>query len=228
MSGRLRSTIETTAGLDVLIVQGVESVLIIPYKLLTQLSLGNGPLTPNDLTAGSSKKVWWICRKGHEWLAPVRRRNRGSRCPYCLGRTVGSDNCLQAVNPDLAKQWHSLKNSGLTPQDVTPNSDKKAWWICERGHEWQATVSNRNRGRGCPYCAGRAVCDDNCLETLNPSLAGGWHPVKNGSLTPIDVTSGSNKRVWWLCEKGHEWEAHLHSRSLGYGRCPYCYGRRKA
>ncbi|MDH3558195.1 MAG: zinc-ribbon domain-containing protein [Syntrophobacteria bacterium] len=38
----------------------------------------------------------------------------------------------------------------------------------------------------------------------------------------------SSRRVWWECDKGHEWEAYIHSRSKGYGRCPHCSGRRKA
>ena len=187
----------------------------------------NVSLTPNDVTPGSSKKVWWICSKGHEWSAAVSKRSRGSQCPYCLGRAVGSDNCLQAVNPKLAKQWHPVKNGSLTPRDVTPNSDKRVWWTCARGHDWQATVSNRNRGRGCPYCAGRAVCEDNCLKTVTPSLAAEWHPERNGRLTSRDVTASSRKRVWWRCEKGHDWQAQINSRNKGYGKCPYCRGRRE-
>jgi hypothetical protein len=164
---------------------------------------------------------------GHEWEAPVRNRSRGYGCPYCAGRAVGSDNCLEAINPKLTKQWHPEKNGSLTPKSVAPNSDKNAWWFCHKGHEWQATISNRNRGRGCPYCAGRAVCEDNSLETLNPSLATEWHPIKNENLTPSGVTPGSSRKVWWRCEKGHEWEAIIGSRSKGYGRCPYCSGRKK-
>ena len=188
----------------------------------------NDPLIPKEVTPGSSKKVWWICTKGHEWEAVVHNRNSGTGCPYCAGRALGADNCLQTINPELAKQWHPTMNGRLTPLDVTPNSDKKAWWICGSGHEWKATISNRNRGRGCPCCAGRAVCDDNCLQTVNPFLAAEWHSEKNGSLTPRDVMPGSSKRVWWQCKRGHEWEAYIHSRSKGYGRCPYCSGRKKA
>jgi hypothetical protein len=36
--------------------------------------------------------------------------------------------------------------------DVTPNSDKKVWWKCKKGHEWQAIIGSRNRGNGCPVC----------------------------------------------------------------------------
>jgi len=45
------------------------------------------------------------------------------------------------------------------------------------------------------------------LKVFNPGLAAQWNPVKNGDLTPGAVTPGSGKKVWWLCEKGHEWQA---------------------
>ena len=33
------------------------------------------------------------------------------------------------------------------------NCDKKVWWKCSKGHEWQAAIGSRNRGSGCPECA---------------------------------------------------------------------------
>ena len=188
----------------------------------------NGPLTPKDVTPGSKRNAWWVCRKGHAWRAQISNRSKGHGCPYCAGRAVCDDNCLQTTNPELSKQWHPSKNGNLTPRDVAPYSDKKAWWICERGHEWNALISNRARGRGCPYCSGRAVGEDNCLQTVNPKVAAEWHPGKNGDLTPRDVTPGSNKTVWWKCKNGHEWAAIINSRSRGFGRCRYCSGRRTA
>jgi hypothetical protein len=83
----------------------------------------------------------------------------------------------------------------LLPKDVTPRSSKKVWWICGKGHEWEAIIYNRVKGRGCPYCAGFYACTDNCLETLAPHIAKEWHPKKNGDLTPKDVTKSSNKKV---------------------------------
>ena len=38
-----------------------------------------------------------------------------------------------------------------------------------------------------------------------PELVKEWHPTKNGDLTPRDVTHGSKKKVWWLCQNIHEW-----------------------
>ena len=57
----------------------------------------------------------------------------------------------------------------------------------------------------------------------NINLAKEWHPIRNGMLTPKDVTAGSQKKVWWLCpECGYEWEAVIGSRNQGRG-CPRCY-----
>ncbi|MDH3559240.1 MAG: zinc-ribbon domain-containing protein [Deltaproteobacteria bacterium] len=72
-------------------------------------------------------------------------------------------------------EWHATKNAPLTPSDVTPGSNKKVWWACPKGHEWQAKVNDRNyRRTGCPYCSGRRVCIDNSLQTVNPTLAREW------------------------------------------------------
>jgi len=181
----------------------------------------NGALTAKDVTIGAHRKVWWVCSRGHEWLGTVASRSRGRGCPYCAGKLICNDNCLQTLNPELAGEWHPIKNGCLTPRDVFLNSNRKYWWRCNKGHEWQSTINNRSGGRGCPYCIGKAVCDDNCLQTLNPELAGEWHPTRNGGLTPRDVTTQSNKKVWWVCSRGHEWNAVVYSRSNGR-RCPQC------
>ena len=64
---------------------------------------------------------------------------------------------LKADNPVLAAEW-SVKNGSLKPDEVSYGSSKKVWWKGKCGHEWQATVKNRNiRGSGCPYCSGNKV-----------------------------------------------------------------------
>lgn len=136
---------------------------------------------------------------------------------------------LADTNPDLAAQWHPTKNEDLTPFDVSAGSTIKAWWKCPKGadHEWDAVISDRNRGAGCAICSNYKVVKSNSLSTLNPALAAEWHPAKNGELTPDDVHPGSAKKVWWECPKGddHEWATVVHSRSNGRG-CPICDGKK--
>ncbi len=185
----------------------------------------NGSLDPRSVAPFSHKKVWWQCKRGHEWETRIADRSRGSGCPFCAGQKIGSDNNLLAVNPELAHQWHPKKNRELKPDRVTAGSEKAVWWLCGKGHEWKAQIVNRSRGTGCPYCAGKKVGSDNNLLVVNPELARQWHPNKNGELKPDGVTAGSSKTAWWLCDKGHEWKARIGSRSRGTG-CPYCAGRK--
>jgi DNA-directed RNA polymerase subunit RPC12/RpoP/very-short-patch-repair endonuclease len=182
---------------------------------------------PKTLTLGSNRKVWWKCSKGHEWQSTISNRNTGQGCPYCSGRyAVKGVNDLQTVNPTLVKEWNYEKNNGLTPADVMSNSNKKVWWRCSKGHEWQSTIASRNTGCGCPYCAGNKVLKgENDLQTLNPTLATDWNYEKNNGLTPADVMSNSNKKVWWKCGKGHEWQATIADRNNGNG-CPTCNSER--
>ncbi|MBR2848279.1 MAG: hypothetical protein IKB87_02355 [Clostridia bacterium] len=187
----------------------------------------NGNLKPEHFSTNSGKKVWWRCSKGHEWQATIDSRNRGNGCPYCSGRyAIKGKNDIQTVNPTLAKEWNYEKNHGLTPEDVMPNSSKKVWWKCSKGHEWLSTVANRSIGNGCPYCAGQKVLKGyNDLQTVNPTLAKEWNYEKNNGLTPADVMPNSKEKVWWKCSNGHEWQAVLYSRNNGTG-CPYCAGKK--
>jgi hypothetical protein len=55
---------------------------------------------------------------------------------------------LQVIDPSLSAEWLPFKNDNLNPKDVTPNSHKMVWWICNNKHEWRARVANRRRGSG--------------------------------------------------------------------------------
>ena len=141
---------------------------------------------------------------------------------------IPGENDLASQVPQLAAQWHPDKNGALRPENVSPNSNRKVWWLCPLGHAWKATVTSRSReGAGCPFCAGRKVWPGfNDLETVEPKVAAQWHPTLNGQLTPRMVTAGSRRKVWWQCPEGHVWKAVVYSRA-GKRKCgcPVCAGR---
>lgn len=186
----------------------------------------NHPLSPDTITAGSSKKVWWICSKGHSYEQSINLHIiRGYSCPYCSHQKVFAGyNDLETLFPDIAKEWHPSKNAELTPSNVTAYSQKKVWWLCPMGHSYEQTVERRvRRGSACYYCSGHKVLKGfNDLASVNPSLAVEWHPSKNAPLTPYEVTAGSGKRVWWLCPIGHEYQATIHDRNTDNTQCPIC------
>jgi len=187
----------------------------------------NGKLQPKDFTAGSNKKVWWKCKLGHSWETIIAHRFlNGSNCPYCTGRIVWQGyNDIVTTHPDIADQWDYEKNGNLRPEQFSIGSNKKIWWECKYGHSWQVMICKR-KSRGCPVCAGKVVVKGiNDLLTLNPDLAKEWDPIKNGNWRPDSVTIYSNSKAWWLCNKGHSWDATISDRSYGNG-CPYCAGKR--
>ena len=116
----------------------------------------NHSLTPNDVTEGSNKKVWWRCSIcGYEWEARISNRNHGRNCPVCSNKIIiKGKNDFQTTNPELMAQWNWEKNNALAirPNNITKGSGKKVWWICPNGHEWQATILHRVGGTGCPIC----------------------------------------------------------------------------
>ena len=191
----------------------------------------NGELTPADIPYGSSYPAWWICSKGHEWQAPVNRRTANkSGCPVCdnlhrKGPMVSYGKSLKKWCIDNHKEFLLDEYSNENPwstEEVSPHSGYKVRWKCSQGHEWEATLGNRTSGSSCPYCSGRlAIPGINDLKTLRSDLETEWNYEKNANISPAEVTLKSNKKVWWKCTKGHEWQAVISNRTRGNG-CPIC------
>ena len=176
-----------------------------------------------EVTAGSNKKLLWVCSKGHEWEARVSERSKGYSCPYCSNRKIlPGFNDLLTINPELAKEVSP--NSKIKATEVIAGSRKKLLWVCSNGHEWEARVSKRSQGSGCPYCSNRKLLIGfNDLATTNPKLAKEVSP--NSKIKATEVTVGSGKKLLWACSKGHEWGAEAKKRFHGNG-CPYCSNRK--
>jgi hypothetical protein len=191
----------------------------------------NGDVRPTELTAGSGRRVWWTCPGGpdHRWRAHPNNRTYGTGCPFCANRRPSITNTLAALFAEIASEWHSQLNGALTPSDVVATSTRIAWWRCKRdkGHVWRACIRDRTRDLlGCPFCANARACVSNSLHVTHPSVSAEWHPGRNAALEPTRITSGSSKRVWWLCGRcGHEWRARVANRVSRSSGCPACSGR---
>lgn len=137
------------------------------------------------------------------------------------------DYCIKREKFLVLSQWDKTKNGDLTPHTVSYGSHTKIWWQCERGHQWQAAIYTRTTGgSGCPYCKGKKLDPDaGTLARLYPELAKQWHPTKNVDVTAEAVSPGTHRKVWWICENGHEWQAQINSRTGGSG-CPVCTNRK--
>jgi len=144
------------------------------------------------------------------------------------------DNSLAKVRPDVAAKWNYEKNGNLTPDMFSIGSDEIVWWKCpDCNKEWKSRIKDLvKQAYGCPICSrikkGKTriryyVKQQGSFAKNMPKLAKEWHPQKNGSLTPNDITMGSHKCVWWKCLKcGYEWQAVIRHRVKGFCKCPKC------
>lgn len=208
------------------IVPGINDLATRYPEIAAEWSERNRPLDPQMVSAGSHKKAYWICRKGHEWSATIKSRTEGGNgCPYCSHRQVlAGYNDLASQRPELADEW-SERNAPLRPDKVMVFSNRKAWWRCKLGHEWNTLISTRAGGSKCPYCSGLKLMKGfNDLSSCYPELSREWSE-KNGRLLPEDVNERSTKNVWWKCGTcGYEYKAVIKSRVHGL-KCPVCTQR---
>lgn len=189
-------------------------------QLLAEWDFSKNRIDPSQIPPGYKRRVWWKCPLGHAYdLSPYVRAFGKQNCPVCSGkRVVSGENDLATVQPEIAKSWDLGKNVGnSSPTNTTSKSGKKVWWLCSLGHSYQASVAHRTEGRGCPHCAGKKILTGfNDLVTKRPDLARMWSA--SNDIVPDLVLSGSNRRVKWRCDLGHEWVA----APAWVKSCPIC------
>lgn len=176
---------------------------------------------PTEHTRGSRKQVWWVCSKGHEWLAPILNRTQvRSGCPYCANHTVLKGfNDLATLRPDVAAQWHSTKNC-RTPDSVVVGSNQDAWWVCDKGHEWRTRVYARTgAGTGCPSCSTGVSKGETEVADFLKSILGEGNVVTSYRALPgvseLDIYIPSLNvgveyhGVYWHTDRFRDSKAHL-------------------
>ena len=166
----------------------------------------NVELSIKEISAGSGKPIWWICKNNHSWQAsPKQRTVDGKTCPICLS--------LGFKFPKLLDEWNHEKNSEIDPMMIHAGSKTKVWWECSQGHEWFAGIGSRSLGnRGCPKCSRSLAAEKTRLLKLSksgslkdnfPEIAMKWNNELNKELTPYEISSNSHTPVWWTCECGN-------------------------
>tara|TARA_B100000700_G_scaffold217333_1_gene239106 strand:- start:2581 stop:4806 length:2226 start_codon:yes stop_codon:yes gene_type:complete len=159
----------------------------------------NGNVTPLDVTPGSGKDRFWICDIKHSYEAtPYEIRGRaGSGCPYC-------SNPPKLIWNTAKRRKEGLHIPAIDPE---PNNDEE---------------DPRDNHL-------KKFCLDNVEEYGH--LPDEWYPEhpdwpENASKDMEEFFPKSNIKVWWLCSKGHCFDAYLPSRIDTVGRhgsgCRYC------
>jgi hypothetical protein len=197
---------------------------------------GNVPTCSEQLSAvhrADAKRRIDADQFGARYLPPAGRRRVG---------VVPRWRSLAVRHPELVEQLHPERNGQIDPLSVAAGSNRKLWWRCAAGHEWQATVHNRTAGWGCPVCSAPAharrlralaraqarVPAERSLAVKRPELVAELHPTRNGTVDPNAIGYGSRRKLWWCCHCGHEWRATVSSRAIKGSGCRRCFLERHA
>jgi hypothetical protein len=157
---------------------------------------------------GVMSKTQWRCSQGHEWEAKYNHIKNGRGCPYCAGRAQKT--------PEDFRQLAKIKGFTWLGPEV-PNTTTKTRWRCDEEHEFLTTytVLRASKGKGCPYCAGKAHKKPDDYYKLADRRDYEW-------LGPVMPPTVFGKTLW-CCNQGHEWKANYHHLDYGHG-CPHCAG----
>ena len=90
----------------------------------------NGILTPTDIVAGSGKKVWWKCLRGHEYIAKVCARSVSHNgCPKCRQGNQTSFpeqavySYIKQIYPDAINRYKDIFNNGMELDIFIPSKN---------------------------------------------------------------------------------------------------------
>lgn len=172
------------------------------------------------------------------WLRPLRREVRPTRLdpldvpidivntPAIVDVTAPYPLWIQR-RPHAIAEWNWSRNDHTRDPWAARGSSSKAWWVCDEGHIWESTPYVRAVA-GCAYCAGQSAWSGvSDLGTMFPSLATEWDPTPGANAgDPDHVGARSNRRINWVCDKGHRWVATIINRTHNGSGCPYCAGNR--
>lgn len=214
------------------IVAGVNDLKTLRPDIATEWDYeNNGNDGPDTFSVGSAKKVYWVCMNGHSYKAKISNRTSVNHtgCPYCYGRkAIIGETDLATMRPDLAAEWDYEKNKGMTPAEFSPGSNKRAYWLCSKGHSFVAMINTRTgKNTGCPFCANqKPIKGENDLKTLRPDISDEWDYNNNKGRSPEDFCVTSHYRAFWICPAKHIYRTSISHRTQDGSKCPYCAGQR--
>jgi len=196
-------------------------------NLVKEWDYEKNTIQPNEVTYGSNKKVWWRCNEGHSFEASILHRTRAnSGCPVCKNQKTGYENDLKSKYPDIVNSQWDYERNVVSPEKITPGSNKKVWWKCKEGHSFKVTPNEKLKSlyEGCPFCDNKLVSSTNNLLYLFPDISKEWDLTKNIK-NASEVLAGSKKKYWWICKEGHSFSQSTLKRTYRKQGCPYCSGQ---
>lgn len=122
----------------------------------------NKDIKLEDVYKTDEKRLYWICKKGHEYKMNARTKYQHHIkneicCPKCLIKFQKIQrrrkNSLLITHPNLCKDWHPRKNKNLKPEMFTKSSHQEIYWLCHIcKNESKARIVNRAKTGRSRFC----------------------------------------------------------------------------
>lgn len=96
------------------------------------------------------------------------------------------------------RHWDYEKNKSIDPSVFLVSSTKRAFFKCEKGHNYDAQINSKlAKHAGCPVCANKIIIKGiNDFGTIYPELLKKWDYKKNAGIDPYKYAAGSSKKVY--------------------------------
>lgn len=159
----------------------------------------------------STKKLKFICPKGHKGSMLSCNWNGGKRCRICSFKKMGE---RSRVGFDKIRLAFESEGYRLFIDDVDKyvSNRQKLRFVCPKGHKHQISWTKWQQGQRCFYCSGKIKLDVNFIRK---------ELEKEKYVLLSDKYLNSMTKFRYICPNGHE-----HQITWGHWqqgkRCPYC------
>lgn len=186
---------------------------------------------PREVFLFSNKRFWFDCEDcGHSFEVVLYSVSQGSFCRFCAHQELcDSKDCGFCFDNSFAShpkvQFWAEENKA-NPRTIFSSTGSSFLFDCDCGHQFSASLDHISKGKWCPYCGNKKLCDDqNCKtcddKSLNTHPCSSFWAEKNRKI-PREVFRGSHIKVYLICEKGHEFPCAPYNLVAGRW-CPLCF-----
>ena len=185
-------------------------------RLIAQWS-PNNKLNPRTVSLKHKSRLLWFCGKGHEYKAFPPQAESEDACGICKKESI----ILEKA------PWLYQEYAGEDFESEYYGKNLLFWKCRTCSFEWNALLSNRLKGTGCPECNRNNHASNQVSRSLarNGSVADNERLLSQWSLKnkvdPSQVSAVSIVKYEWICEIGHSWVTTPGLRSGGQN-CPFC------
>ena len=194
----------------------------------------NGNIKPINTFKCSGNKYWFNCDKcNHEFNSSLHSISKNTWCHYCcdppkqLCQKEECQSCFEKSFASHEKSKYWSKKNEINPRKVFKSSNKKYWFDCYCGHEFECLLNNiTNQKSWCIYCTNKQLCEkEECQSCFKKSFAShekSKYWSKKNETNPRNAFKSSNKKYWFTCKCGHEFKSCLDNITRYNSWCPYC------